>query len=139
MGVCSAAGAAIAGKPAPTGKFFIIQGVAIRIMKVSVKHPLFSPVYERAMAFPLPALIENSSTAHRGHGPLVHSPQGTETTGVHPHRFTLFSHRVDARITGGSANCRPFSCNRVSRCQFFAKHHLPIFPFCCAPGWRSFS
>ena len=34
MGVCFAAGAAIAGNPAPTGKFFIIRGVAIRIMKV---------------------------------------------------------------------------------------------------------
>ena len=38
MGVCSAAVAAIAGKPAPTGKFFIIRGVAMGIMKVGVKN-----------------------------------------------------------------------------------------------------
>ena len=48
MGVCSAAGAAIAGKPAPTGKFFIIRGAGSGAMKVSVKYT-FSPVYERAM------------------------------------------------------------------------------------------
>ena len=38
-------------KPAPTTTcgFFIIRGVAIRIMSVSVKHALFFPVYERAM------------------------------------------------------------------------------------------
>ena len=48
MGVCSVAGAAIAGKPAPTGKFFIIRGAGSGTMKVSGKYTFF-PVYERAM------------------------------------------------------------------------------------------
>ena len=62
----------IAAKAAPTSRFSSF-GVKSNSMTVSVKYT-FSPVYERA--FPLPAPHEDSSTAHRGHGPLVHKHRG---------------------------------------------------------------
>ena len=48
-----------------------------RAMSVGVKYTLFPGVragHARDWACPLPTPHEESSTAHRGHGPLVHKP-----------------------------------------------------------------